>query len=67
MHKLRTGQESHEDERRNGEDRRQRDGEPPGRHERRRGVESRQPEVIELDMSTSEWAALNQDFFPRTI
>lgn len=47
-------------ERRSGADRRHVDGQPPGKHERRRGVESRKPEVIELEMSNSEWAALSE-------
>ncbi|WP_082549244.1 hypothetical protein [Rhizobacter sp. Root404] len=46
-------------DRRAGVDRRRADGPPPGKHERRRGIESRKPEVIELDMSNSEWAALS--------
>ncbi len=45
-------------DRRKGE-RRQRDGDPPGRHERRKGIEPRQPEVSELDLSHSEWAAIS--------
>ncbi len=47
-------------DRRLGDDRRNVESGPPGKHERRRGVESRQPEVVELDMSTSEWAALSE-------
>ena len=47
--------------RRTGADRRLVDGKPPGKHERRRGLEARQPEVMELDMSNSEWAALSDD------
>jgi hypothetical protein len=47
-------------ERRSGVDRRNDDVGPPGKHERRRGVESRKPEVVELDMSDSEWTALSQ-------
>ena len=39
-------------------ERRVHDGEPPGRHDRRRGVEARQPEVVEIEMSNSEWTAL---------
>jgi hypothetical protein len=50
-----------EADRRTGVDRRHVDGQPPGKHERRRGIESRKPEVVELDMSNSEWAALSDD------
>ena len=39
-------------ERRSGTDRRKID--------RRRSVDSRKPEVVELDMSNSEWTALTQ-------
>ena len=46
-------------ERRSGEDRRKLDQGPPGKHERRRSMEPRKPEVVELDMTDSEWAALN--------
>ncbi|HKX43417.1 MAG TPA: hypothetical protein VJO99_19815 [Burkholderiaceae bacterium] len=48
-------------ERRCGDDRRKVDKGPPGKHERRRGVESRKPEVTELEMSDSEWTRLSQD------
>ena len=48
-------------DRRSGVDRRRADVDLAGKHERRRGVESRKPEVVELDMSNSEWTALNQD------
>jgi len=48
-------------ERRSGPDRRRVDIGPPGKHERRRDVESRKPDVVELDMSLSEWMALNRD------
>ena len=44
-------------DRRSGKDRRQVDGNPPGR-ERRRNVEPRKPEVVELDLTPSEWGAL---------
>ncbi|MEP6873155.1 MAG: hypothetical protein ABI887_02240 [Burkholderiales bacterium] len=59
MDKLRTT--SKDAERRSGADRRHVDGNPPGKHERRRGLESRQPEVVELDMSNTDWIALTQD------
>ena len=48
-------------ERRSGVDRRDVDNGPPGKHERRRGVESRKPEVTEIEMSDSEWTRLSQD------
>ena len=48
-------------ERRRGIDRRRVDADPPGKRERRRGVESRKPEVTEIEMSDSEWTALAQD------
>jgi hypothetical protein len=51
-------------ERRSGQDRRRVDSGPPGRHDRRRGVEARKPDVVEVDMSNSEWAALSQDPAP---
>ena len=46
-------------ERRGGEDRRKVDNGPPGKHERRRSLEPRRPDVVEREMSDSEWAALN--------
>lgn len=48
-------------DRRSGVDRRGDDKGPPGLAERRRGVEPRQPEVVELEMSESQWSALTQD------
>ncbi len=33
---------------------------PPGKVDRRRSVDSRKPDVVELDMSNSEWTALTQ-------
>jgi hypothetical protein len=52
-------------ERRSGADRRHVDGKPPGKHERRRGLESRQPEVVELQLSNSDWIELiEQPFAP---
>ena len=53
-----------EAERRTGVDRRRKEGAPPSKHERRRGLEARKPEVLELEMSTSEWAALTGDPLP---
>ena len=32
---------------------------PAGQRDRRRGLEARKPEVIEIDMSASEWDALS--------
>ena len=46
-------------ERRSGSDRRKVDMLPPGKVDRRRSVDSRKPEVVELDMSNSEWTALS--------
>ena len=46
-------------ERRSGDDRRRADGAPPSKHERRRGLEPRMPEVVELDMTNSEWMTLS--------
>lgn len=47
--------------RRSGEDRRRTDAGPPGTRDRRRSLEPRKPDVIELDMSDSEWSALSGD------
>jgi hypothetical protein len=47
-------------ERRSGVDRRVADLPPPGKIDRRRNVDARKPEVIELDMSNSEWSTLSQ-------
>ncbi len=60
MGKAPANQKSPEAERRSGEDRRNVEAGPPSKRERRRGLESRQPEVLERDMSDSEWAALSQ-------
>lgn len=46
------------DDRRSGKDRRQREDGPPDKHERRRAVEPRQPEVRELHLSPEEWVAM---------
>lgn len=48
-------------ERRSWVDRRLVDKGPPGKHDRRRHIDARQPETKELDMSDSEWALLSQD------
>lgn len=50
-----------ESNRRSGADRRRVDSGPPGKHDRRRSMEPRKPEVIELEMSNSEWSALSGD------
>ena len=48
-------------ERRTGRDRRQVDrGPPPGVRERRVSVEPRKPEVLERELTPSEWATLNE-------
>lgn len=50
-------------ERRSGHDRRQRDmGAPSGTRDRRTGIEPRRPEAVELDLTLSQWAALNDEF-----
>jgi hypothetical protein len=61
MIKPATKPESPPMDRRSGSDRRGVDAPPPGKRERRRGLEARKPEVVELDMTNSEWAALNQE------
>jgi hypothetical protein len=48
-------------DRRRGVDRRQVDKGPPGKHDRRQNLESRQPEVVELDLSNSAWIALLEE------
>ena len=47
-------------ERRSGRDRRQVDKGPPTGRERRLGMEPRKPEVVEIEMTNSEWAALSE-------
>jgi len=44
-------------ERRSGKDRRQIDVEPPLGCERRRSIESRKQEIVEISMSEVEWAS----------
>jgi hypothetical protein len=51
-------------ERRSGRDRRQRDEAPPGGRDRRRGLEPRRPEVMELELTPSQWDALHEAAFP---
>ena len=47
-------------DRRAGADRRLVDAPlPAGRRDRRRALEARKPDVVEIDMSQSEWAALS--------
>jgi hypothetical protein len=47
-------------DRRSGRDRRQVDhGPPPGVRERRVSVEPRKPEVVEREITPSEWDSLN--------
>lgn len=48
-------------ERRCGPDRRRLDLDRFGRHERRLGVEARKPDVVELEMTKSEWLALSAE------
>lgn len=48
-------------DRRSGVARRKVDLLRPGKRDRRRNLESRKPDVVELDMSGSEWAALDDD------
>lgn len=49
-------------DRRSGVDRRKVDvGPPAGTRERRRGIEPRQPEVQELQLTDSQWGALDRD------
>ena len=48
-------------DRRSGVDRRVMDkGPPPGKAERRRSVEPRKPDVVEIEMSNSQWSALTR-------
>jgi hypothetical protein len=48
-------------DRRSGSDRRRVDNLPPGQRDRRRSIDARKPEVIELEMSNSEWSALQPE------
>jgi hypothetical protein len=45
---------------RSGQDRRKVDNPPPVKVDRRRSVDARKPDVVELEMTDSEWSALNQ-------
>jgi hypothetical protein len=51
-------------DRRSGVDRRQVDKEPPSGRERRRQVEARRPEVVELELTDSDWATLTKALQP---
>ena len=51
-------------ERRSGRDRRQVDKGPPGGRDRRVNIEPRRPEVVELEVSVSEWLALQEATSP---
>jgi hypothetical protein len=51
-------------DRRSGQDRRKVDKGPPSGRERRVHLEPRRPEVSELDLSNSEWAALQEQAEP---
>lgn len=49
-------------DRRSGQDRRKSDNGPPaGKRDRRRNIEPRQPEVVELQLTESQWGALGKD------
>ena len=48
------------DERRSGKERRASDVVPPNGAERRRTIEPRKPEVVELHLSESEWGKLHR-------
>jgi hypothetical protein len=50
-------------DRRSGRDRRQQDIPPPRGWERRRRVEPRRPEVVELELTPSQWDALHNGAF----
>ena len=64
MTKQATTRKATPSERRSGDDRRRIEGTPPGKHDRRRGLEPRLPEVVELDMTNSEWMSLSDDPAP---
>jgi len=48
------------EDRRSGTDRRKIDMPRPGLLDRRRALDSRKPEVTELEMTNSEWTALSE-------
>lgn len=51
-------------DRRSGVDRRKVDKGPPGGRERRVGIEPRRPEVVEREVSPSEWDSLRDTLPP---
>jgi len=52
-------------ERRAGKDRRRAEAGPPdGKRERRVALEARKPQVVELEMSASDWAAFSDAPLP---
>lgn len=51
-------------DRRRGSDRRRIDQGPPRGRDRRVGLEPRKPEVIEVDMTDSDWARLQDGAVP---
>jgi hypothetical protein len=52
-------------DRRSGRDRRKVEKGPPGGRERRVHMEPRKPEVVERDITPSEWAALQSEAAPK--
>jgi len=58
--KNRTNRSLQEQDRRSGEDRRRVDSGLPRKYDRRRGVEPRKPEVVEIEMSDSEFMVFGQ-------
>lgn len=62
--KLETPPKPPDPDRRSGEDRRRIDTGPPGKRERRRNIEARKPETAEIEMSDSEWGALQSPWAP---
>jgi len=51
-------------DRRAGRDRRKVDKPPPGGRERRVSIEPRKPEVLEFEVTPSDWAALQDQLAP---
>ena len=51
-------------ERRSGNDRRHRDELPLTDWERRRSLEPRKPEVLDVEVTPSQWDALQREAFP---
>lgn len=56
-----TDRKPREGDRRSGADRRKEDKGPPGKRDRRRSIESRRPDIAEIQMTSSEWGALSQE------